>query len=804
MTNKTFISNPLAKAVVIGLASFLPLQAMAQQTEEESVERIEVTGSLGSLPGQDVEAVFGFGKSILETPRSASTISDEQLERFAVTDIDELMAFAPGTFTQSFFGVAGSLDIRGTPGENYFRGMKRLDNPGNYPTPIGASSRIDIVRGPASPIYGPSKIGGYLNFNPKSARASGGQYLEENTGAFSYSLGSWDKSVMTAEIGGPGSIGGKDMGFYLYGEVENSGSFYDNTDTDQTILQASINVDITDNLRIEFGGMYHDFAGNQVAGWNRLSQDLIDTGTYVTGTAKPLDISGDGSISHQEYNLVRGDINPFIFNNVGFGLFPDRITNADFSPTLALDNPGTTTLGRNQVLAAADDVLLNTVETLYFDIFYYTDNGWEIKNQMFYEAYENLNENAYGFAQFHDSSVFENKLVFSTEYETDTLLAQFQISPSIRHTEFLHGDDFTNEYFNRRDLTGPSTALDRRLLATRIGRDFDNYDVGNYTDLGFAVMTDFTWEMGLNIVLGVRYDTIDIKSTSRGDLLLTVADIETVEETVDGVSWNTSISFKTDIGLIPYITAAEQATLVAGQGAEIGVGQVGNGAFDTSDLFEYGIKGSFLDDSLYFALSVYEQERTDFSAQAIVTNSTTENEGTEFELRWVVNDNLVVGAGYTNSKVYNLTALELGEQFGFFGIEHLPNVTDASLLYGGSVIGNNLVDSTDKESARKQGIPENIYTLNATYDFQNGYAINASIIRADSTFSDFSQTVTLPAYTLVNAGVFYDAQTWTASLSIKNLTDEDYFRANFPDLFGAQIVLPELPRHYQAKFSYKF
>jgi iron complex outermembrane receptor protein len=808
MINKTFASNPLAKAVAIGLATLLPLQAMAQVTEEEnveeSVERIEVTGSLGSLPGQDVEAVFGFGKSILETPRSASTISDEQLERFAVTDIDELMAFAPGTFTQSFFGVAGSLDIRGTPGENYFRGMKRLDNPGNYPTPIGASSRIDIVRGPASPIYGPSKIGGYLNFNPKSARASGGQYLPENTGAFSYSLGSWDKSVMTAEIGGPGSVGGKEMGFYLYGELENSGSFYDNTATDQTILQASINVDITDNMRIEFGGMYHDFAGNQVAGWNRLSQDLIDTGTYVTGTAKPLDISGDGSISHQEYNLVRGEINPFIFNNVDFGLFPDRITNADFSPILALDNPGTTTLGRNQVLAAADDVLLNTVETLYFDIFYYTDNGWEIKNQMFYEAYENLNENAYGFAQFHDSSVFENKLVFSTEYETDALLAQFQISPSIRHTEFLHGDDFTNEYFNRRDLTGPSTALDRRLLATRIGRDFDNYDVGNYTDLGFAVMTDFTWEMGLNIVVGVRYDTIDIKSTSRGDLLLDVADIETVEETVDGVSWNTSISFKTDIGLIPYITAAEQATLVAGQGAEIGVGQVGNGAFDTSDLFEYGIKGSFLDDSLYFALSVYEQERTDFSAQAIVTNSTTENEGTEFELRWVVNDNLVVGAGYTNSKVYNLTALDLGEQFGFFGIEHLPNVTDASLLYGGSVIGNNLVDSTDKQSARKAGIPENIYTLNATYDFQNGYAVNASIIRADSTFSDFSQTVTLPAYTLVNAGVFYDAETWTASLSIKNLTDEDYFRANFPDLFGAQIVLPELPRHYQAKFSYKF
>jgi iron complex outermembrane receptor protein len=802
MTYRTFILSPLAKAITVGLVTFLPSQVMAQEPKDESVERIEVTGSLGSLPGQDVEAVFGFGKSILETPRSASTISQEQLERFAVTDIDELVAFAPGTFTQSFFGVAGSLDIRGTPGENYFRGVKRLDNPGNYPTPIGASSRIDIVRGPASPIYGPSKIGGYLNFNPKSARASGGQYLEQNTGAFSYSLGTWDKSVMTAEIGGPGTVAGKEMGFYLYGEVENSGSYYNNSGTDQTILQASFNVDITDNLRIEFGGMYHDYDGNQVAGWNRLSQDLIDSGTYVTGTAKPLDINTDGSISHQEYNLVRGEINPFIFNNVGFELFPERITNADFSPILALNNSGTTTLRGNQVIVAADDVLLNTVETVYFDLFYYTDSDWEIKNQMFYEGYKNLNENAYGYAQFHDSWVFENKLVLSTEYETDGMLAQVQLSPSIRHTDFLHGDDFTNEYFNRRDLTGPSTPLDRRLLATRIGRDFDNYDDGSYTNLGMAAMTDFTWDMGLNIVLGVRYDTIDVETTSRGDLLLTPTDIVSIKETFDGISWNVSVSFKTEIGFIPYITAAEQATLVAGQGAEIGVAQVGNGAFDTSELFEYGVKGSFLDDSLYFALSIYEQERTDFNAQAIVTNSTTENKGTEFELRWVINDNLVIGAGYTHIKVYNLTALDIGEQFGFYGIEDLPSVTDASLLYGGAVIGNNLVIS--KEDARKAGIPENIYTLNATYDFQNGFAVNASLVKADKTFSSFSQVVTLPAYTLINAGVFYDAETWTASLNIKNLTNERYFRANFPDLFGAQIVLPELPRHYQAKFSYKF
>ena len=105
------------------------------------------------------------------------------LDKVIITEIDDLVALTPGSFTQSFFGVAGSLDVRGTPGENYFRGVKRIDNPGNYPTPIGASDRIDVVRGPASPIYGPSKIGGYLNFVPKSARASTGQLLRRAAGA---------------------------------------------------------------------------------------------------------------------------------------------------------------------------------------------------------------------------------------------------------------------------------------------------------------------------------------------------------------------------------------------------------------------------------------------------------------------------------------------------------------------------------------------------------------------------------------------------------------------------------------------
>ncbi|MCS5583093.1 MAG: TonB-dependent receptor, partial [Pseudomonadales bacterium] len=99
---------------------------------------------------------------------------------------------------------------------------------------------------------------------------------------------------------------------------------------------------------------------------------------------------------------------------------------------------------------------------------------------------------------------------------------------------------------------------------------------------------------------------------------------------------------------------------------------------------------------------------------------------------------------------------------------------------------------------------ENIVSVTGTYDFGNGLAVSASIIDVEETPSSFSGSVMLPAYTLVNLSLAYETENWLMSVSGKNLTDERYFRANFPNLFGNAIVLPELPRHYQARLQYRF
>mgnify|MGYP001157495899 CR=1 FL=1 len=817
----------LRRSLLVGALSsvfviFAPTHVAAEVADDEVIEEVVVTGDLNSLPGEDVKSIFGFNKSILETPRSVSTISEELMDRMNMQDIDELITVSPGSFTQSFFGVAGGLDVRGTPGETYFRGVRRLDNPGNYPTPIGASDRVDIVRGPASPIYGPSKIGGYLNFNPKSARIEEtGAYIEENEGAMSYTTGSWNKSILTAEVGGPAEFAGKPMGFYLYGELEDSDSYYTNAPgVEQTLVQASFDMDLSDTVQIQFGGMYHDYAGAQNAGWNRISQDLIDNGTYITGSPPPLDTNGDGSISHQEYRYGADSefpLNQFAFWN-GFGsgstvgnTTPSPLTFDDFSFFLddaslyALSDVGTTILDPKLTLIASDDTLENTVTTLYFDIIADLESGWEVKNQLFYEEYENLNENAYGFSQFHDTYVIEEKLVFSKTYTFDSLIASVQLSPSIRHTDFAHGDDYRNEYFGRRDLTGPSTALDRRLLATRIDDDYTKYFVGEYTDLGIAFLTDLSWENGVSLLIGARHDRIDMESRSNVDKLLfpDPDDAVEAEDDVSGNSWTVSLSYDiANSGIIPYVTISEQATIIAGQGAELEVDWLASGgAFDTSDLTEFGVKGELLEDGrLYFSLSHYEQERTDFSAQSIVTNQSVKTEGTAFEVRWAVDESLFVGATYTNVEVINLTTLAGSGNFSFLGAEDLPLVPP-ELLFGGQLGG---IVNVAASGGRRAGMPENIYSLYGTYLFDNGLTISASVSDVDDVFSSLSNSVKLPAYTLYNMTLGWESEQWKFSLTGKNLTDERYFRSNFPNLFGNTIVLPELPRHFVAKAQYSF
>ena len=797
----TLTPRGLAVAFLLACAS-TAWPADGAEDEPEADETVTVRGDttdrIGIVPSEPVDVVLGLDKSLFETPRSATSIAIETMDRFGMTDIDDLVMLAASSFTQSFFGVSGSLDLRGTSGENYFNGIRRLDNPGNYATPIGAADRVDIVRGPASVIYGPSKIGGYMNFVPKSARADTGQYLRGPTGEVSVGAGSWDRAVVAAEVGGPGALGGKPFGYYLFAEREDSGSYYRDTATDNVVLQATFNVDLGDRVRLLWGGMYQDYDGNEVGGWNRLTQELVDRGTYVTGLAKPLDADGDGFVSHAEYDASNGGAGLF-----DFVVDPDSRTGASvFGADFALDpvTVGTARLDGDEVLVARGDVLRTEDVVLYADMHYAAGPRWEVTNKLYFERYDHLSEVAYGFAEFADSRVLEDQLIVTFSQDTRWGRLRVLVSPSVRRTEFEHANDFANEHFDRRDLTGPSTARDRRLLATRTDRDYSDYSVGSYTTFGLAALTDLDWDNGLNAVLGVRQERIDLKSRQPAGRTRSGVAID-ADGTEDILSWTASVSYRMAGGWMPYATFAEQTTVVAGQGAQVLPSNVALGqAVATSELREFGVKAAFLDNRLFAQAVYFEQERTDFSAQAIVTNQASRSEGFEAELRWQATERISLIAAYTDLEVVNLNTLANGGRFSFLGAGDLPH-TDPTTFYGGTVGG--FVTLASNPDATRAGVPERLAAATVLYE-REAWRVFASVADVASVYSGFSRKVKLPAYTLVNAGMQFGGRRWSVTVAGKNLTDERYFRANFPNLFGGVVVLPELPRHFQATVAWEF
>ena len=818
--------------------------AFAEAEEEEAVEletfiaEESISDDLSILQSDPVDSVFGFNKSILETPRSVSSISVELLEKFNVKGINDLVNFVPGTFTTSFFGVAGSLDVRGTSAENYFRGVKRLNNEGNYPTPIGASDRVDVVRGPMSPISGPSKVGGALNFIPKSARAETGQYLEKAIGEMSYTTGSWDKSIVTVETGGPADFMGNPAGYYVYVELEDSGSHYNNDFTRQTLLQTSFNTDLDSGWRIETGFMFQDWKGHENGGWNRVTQDLVDNGTYITGQpAQNIDGdfgNGDGLIQETEIDAwsasfagpKSGDYDPFsggitCFDGISvycsmwdWGNDASQITQAlvdNLGIGLDPETVGSATLRTSQVLITQRDKYDNEVYTAYFDAGKELSNGWGFTLKLLYDSQDYHNIDSYGFTKYGDSWMTEGQVILDNSFETDNSKILVQVSPSIRYTDALYANDYSDEIFDRADLTVGFNALSTQDLPTMAAGNVETWSVyaaAEYLQAGLAAMSDISVGDSFNALLGVRYDYVDAEGLSGdgvvGDGPVTVngpyCDVceFSADQSDSGVTWTASLSYKLPGNISPYVTMAEQSTIISGAAAEISTGNIAGKTFlGDSELKEFGIKTSQLDGRLYASVAVYEQERIAFNANNPVSNQPTTSEGVEFEMRYVPTEKLSLVATYSNAETKVITPG--GITFSYIGAADLPNV-DPATIFGGIIGGHHVVGTEPLRGA----LPETIISVSGFYKLSDKITVSLSATDVDETEPSVLGGLVLPDYTLVNASVVYATESFTLGVFGNNLTDETYFRGNFPSLYGNNAILPELPRNWRAEVSYKF
>jgi Outer membrane receptor for ferrienterochelin and colicins len=190
LSRATSLRNPVRSAVLLALAGAAPYTYAASAPDGEPLQEVVVSAA-------------GFEQKIVEAPASISVITvDELVKRPNITLIDavrELEGIDVGE-TSDKTGQR-TISIRGM-GADYTLILidgKRQNNHGDiYPNsfggnqfnhipPLDAIERIEVIRGPASTLYGADALGGVINiitrknFDTWRASATIGRAFQENS-----------------------------------------------------------------------------------------------------------------------------------------------------------------------------------------------------------------------------------------------------------------------------------------------------------------------------------------------------------------------------------------------------------------------------------------------------------------------------------------------------------------------------------------------------------------------------------------------------------------------------------------------
>lgn len=131
-------------------------------------------GSRGETIAQDSATATKTDTPIIETPRSVSVVTQQRMADQGVQSVQDALVYTPGVFGATFgFDTRGDWSrIRGVDPVQYRDGLQELFGFYNNVRPHPyALERIDILKGPASVLYGQGSIGGIVNLSSKLPQA---------------------------------------------------------------------------------------------------------------------------------------------------------------------------------------------------------------------------------------------------------------------------------------------------------------------------------------------------------------------------------------------------------------------------------------------------------------------------------------------------------------------------------------------------------------------------------------------------------------------------------------------------------
>lgn len=211
---------------------------------------------------------------LIEMPQSVSVVTREQIEAQNADSLDQSFDYTPGIFslgggsnrrgstgfTVRGFNVTGSAPLYVNGSKFPINSLSGAAEPFNY-------ERIELVKGPASILYGQAAPGGIINLVTKRP-------TPEPLRELGVEIGSFDWKQMTADFGGP-IDGDGHWGYRVTGLVRDADTMIDNIPDDRVAISPTVVWRPSDSTTLTLLASYYE------------NETVYDYGKPFQGTALP-------------------------------------------------------------------------------------------------------------------------------------------------------------------------------------------------------------------------------------------------------------------------------------------------------------------------------------------------------------------------------------------------------------------------------------------------------------------------------------------------------------------------------------
>ena len=372
--------------------SITPEGVTTEQTPDESIEVI-ATGEVEDEDDYyvpDASTAIGTDTPIQDTPLSIEVVPQEVLEDRNVRELGDALETVPGVVEAggrgaSLFGP--NFKIRGF---DVGDGLFRDGIPTNTLAPLSANDleRVEVLKGPASILFGQGEPGGIINLVTKKP-------LDESFYEASFSAGNFNTYEGALDFSAPLNES-KTVKYRLNISYENYESFRDFVDGERFLISPTLTWEIGKNTSINFYGQYAS------------DKETIDSG---------IPAQDDGIVGVPRERFLDEDFGEFEQDQfrVGYRL------NHQFDDTWSLRH----TLEYNEYEPSRYGVLFDDFDETTGELFR-SEYGTDERFQRFFTSVDAI-------AEFNTGSI-EHQVLFGVEYLSSVDRQAFEFSdpfPSI-------------------------------------------------------------------------------------------------------------------------------------------------------------------------------------------------------------------------------------------------------------------------------------------------------------------------------------------------------------------------------------